>query len=333
MHDTWTRLGCPHEQTLLTSFTQRSRNPKPPIPHLNAWCSIFSFSFWHSWVLCRVWCLFCSHFGREKVQFWSCPGWPLLQYTSIKNVILMLQCQIWGRGTGNAGEWETLTQGTLQGKKTNVASYLLQVSARLLLSELQTKTKIILQFKRANWWPGRTWLKYFDPRHTAFLLAALACVFPRPQILTRLADRISWSLSFNGANWCALWATLLFLTLDIYSKSNSQTTHWVPLVLCTFVHRKNSILSTQPSPIQKKRINAPFLKYTLRSHNGFYAQVKHFCIKLIGLGSTVWVGGWIRAEFLPERWHRSRDAGLGLNSTNSQMEIGSNHTHQSKKKG
>ena len=29
----------------------------------------------------------------------------------------MLQFQIWGRGTGNAGEWKALTQGT-QGKKT-----------------------------------------------------------------------------------------------------------------------------------------------------------------------------------------------------------------------
>jgi hypothetical protein len=29
----------------------------------------------------------------------------------------MLQCRFWGWGTGNAGEWEELTQGT-QGKKT-----------------------------------------------------------------------------------------------------------------------------------------------------------------------------------------------------------------------
>ena len=28
----------------------------------------------------------------------------------------MLQCRIWDRGTGNAGIWEALTQGT-QGKK------------------------------------------------------------------------------------------------------------------------------------------------------------------------------------------------------------------------
>ena len=29
----------------------------------------------------------------------------------------MLQCQIWGRGTGNAGEWEALTQGTQKKKR------------------------------------------------------------------------------------------------------------------------------------------------------------------------------------------------------------------------
>jgi len=40
----------------------------------------------------------------------------------------MLQCQIWGRGTGIASGWKALTQGT-QGKKTerSVAPYLLRV--------------------------------------------------------------------------------------------------------------------------------------------------------------------------------------------------------------
>ena len=33
----------------------------------------------------------------------------------------MLQCRIWGRGTGNAGESEALTQGT-QGKERKVCS-------------------------------------------------------------------------------------------------------------------------------------------------------------------------------------------------------------------
>ena len=33
--------------------------------------------------------------------------------------ITMLQCRIWGRGIGNAGEWEALTQGT-QGKKREI---------------------------------------------------------------------------------------------------------------------------------------------------------------------------------------------------------------------
>jgi hypothetical protein len=38
-------------------------------------------------------------------------------YVHYKCCITMLQCQIWGRGTGNAGEWEALTQET-GGKKT-----------------------------------------------------------------------------------------------------------------------------------------------------------------------------------------------------------------------
>ena len=33
--------------------------------------------------------------------------------------ITMLQCRIWGRGTGIAGEWEALTQGT-QGEKKKI---------------------------------------------------------------------------------------------------------------------------------------------------------------------------------------------------------------------
>ena len=50
----------------------------------------------------------------------------------------MLQYQIWDRGTGNAGKWEALTQGT-QGKKAEkaVAPYLLRVSARVMLFELR----------------------------------------------------------------------------------------------------------------------------------------------------------------------------------------------------
>jgi hypothetical protein len=49
----------------------------------------------------------------------------------------MLHCQIRGRGTGNAGEWKALTQGT-QGKKAEAAApYLLRVSSRFFLSALR----------------------------------------------------------------------------------------------------------------------------------------------------------------------------------------------------
>ena len=56
-------------------------------------------------------------------------------YKHYKCCITMLQGRIWGRGTGKAGEWEVLTQGT-QGKKAEkaVAPYLLRVSSQNFLS-------------------------------------------------------------------------------------------------------------------------------------------------------------------------------------------------------
>jgi hypothetical protein len=50
---------------------------------------------------------------------------------NLKCHITMQQCRDLGRGTGNAGKWEALTQGT-QGEKTEnpVTPYLLQISAR-----------------------------------------------------------------------------------------------------------------------------------------------------------------------------------------------------------
>ena len=85
---------------------------------------------------------FCTHFGGKKVHFYFVPTlagkrcmrilYPLWQgrgaflrlprsisasgYKHFKCYVTMLQCRIWGRGTGNAGEWKALTQGT-QGKK------------------------------------------------------------------------------------------------------------------------------------------------------------------------------------------------------------------------
>ena len=45
------------------------------------------------------------------------------------SLVTMLQCRIWGRGTGNAGEWKALTQGTKGNKTKYVAPYPLLVSA------------------------------------------------------------------------------------------------------------------------------------------------------------------------------------------------------------
>jgi hypothetical protein len=53
------------------------------------------------------------------------------------------------------------------------------------------------------------------------------------------------------------------------------------------------------------------------------------------LGSRVKVGGWICAISLPERWYGCRNVGFGPNFTIFcyQIDLGSNHTHQSKING
>ena len=70
-----------------------SPNSKPLLPHLNARYLILNLNhwhlleIWHSGVLCRARCAFCTHFGRENVHFWSCPDRTLLQYVSMINVV------------------------------------------------------------------------------------------------------------------------------------------------------------------------------------------------------------------------------------------------------
>jgi len=77
-------------QTVPISYLPAS---KPPIPHLNTRCLTLYPKHWHllgirhSGGLCGARCIFCTHFGREKVYFWACPDRPLLQDISIINVI------------------------------------------------------------------------------------------------------------------------------------------------------------------------------------------------------------------------------------------------------
>ena len=55
---------------------------------------------------------------QEKGAYLKLPrSTSALGYKHYKCYIILLQGRIWGRGTGKAGEWEALTQGT-QGEKT-----------------------------------------------------------------------------------------------------------------------------------------------------------------------------------------------------------------------
>ena len=63
----------------------------------------------------------------------------------------MLQCRVWGRDTGNAGEWKALTQGT-QGKKTKAYRSILAAVRRIQSAEsppsLWLRISVLLRLHR-----------------------------------------------------------------------------------------------------------------------------------------------------------------------------------------
>ena len=104
----------------------------------------------------------------------------------------MLQCRVWGRDTGNAGEWEALTQGT-QGKKTerSVAPYLLRVSARFLLSAL---LPIYMGQLKFEWGQSMACVKsgvVFPGCRSTICVALATTAAPVPK-LTKYAAQYTW---------------------------------------------------------------------------------------------------------------------------------------------
>ena len=88
-------------------------NLKSPILHLNAGYLMLYLNhghlleFRHFGGLCGARCVFCTHFGREKVHFWSCPDRPLLQDISIINV----KCYICCKSNLEQGYWKSRRVG------------------------------------------------------------------------------------------------------------------------------------------------------------------------------------------------------------------------------
>jgi len=101
-------------------------NLKPPIPHLNARYLKLYLNRWH---FLEIGILGGSvgpgaYFaptlaGKRCISEVAPIDLCASGYKHYKCCITMLQGRIWDRGTGKAGEWEALTQGT-QGKKTKI---------------------------------------------------------------------------------------------------------------------------------------------------------------------------------------------------------------------
>ena len=102
--------------------------------YLNHWHLL---EIWHSERFCGARCIFCTHFGREKVHFWGCPDRPLLQDISIINVIWWYWNIEFGAGIlGTPASGRQSHKGHRGGREKSVAPYLLRVPARFLLSAL-----------------------------------------------------------------------------------------------------------------------------------------------------------------------------------------------------
>jgi len=69
----------------------------------------------------------------------------------------MQQCRIWGRGTGNAGEWETLTQGT-QGKKRKICRSIPAASFSPVFALRVAGLKSVN--KSCTWGPSVAWFNF-----------------------------------------------------------------------------------------------------------------------------------------------------------------------------
>ena len=89
---------------------------------------------------------------QEKSSFLRLPrSTSASEYKHYKCYVTILLCQIWGRDTGNAGEWKALTQGT-QGKKTKAYRSILAAVRRIQSAEsppsLWLRISVLLRLHR-----------------------------------------------------------------------------------------------------------------------------------------------------------------------------------------
>jgi len=68
----------------------------------DTWFYILTFDIcgkWNPRRLCGVRCVICAHFGRKKVQFWTCTDRPLLQ-KPLTMRLQILTATAWSQGCG-----------------------------------------------------------------------------------------------------------------------------------------------------------------------------------------------------------------------------------------
>jgi hypothetical protein len=133
--------------------------------------------------------------AREKVHFWSYPDWPLLQdtYKHYKCYITILQCRIWGRGTGGH-RWKRLRICN----STLASGYSLVFALRVA-----DKTSNIIKFKCGQSVAVRL-VYYFAVLHARSFSWSFFGPVSHPHIYTRVYCQIaSHLLGLSACFFCS----------------------------------------------------------------------------------------------------------------------------------
>jgi len=101
----------------------------------------------------------------------------------------MLQGRIWGRGTGKAGEWEALTQGTHGERHDNMSLHTCCEFPPLFAPRVAEQNIDYIKMKRCQC-PGWILVQNCVALHAAISACAISAPYKIPMLHTRVAEWI-----------------------------------------------------------------------------------------------------------------------------------------------
>jgi hypothetical protein len=151
---------------------------------------------WHSGGFCRARCVFCTHFGREKVHFWGCPDRPLLQDTSIINVTWQCRNVEFGAEVMGMPASGRLSHKGHRGKDKNLSLHTcFEFNPGFSSHRCRKLIRVRLDFN--GLYKKRCDISWVSQRVT-FCVAPANHSCSRPQTHTEYAGKCAWFLGLTG---------------------------------------------------------------------------------------------------------------------------------------